>query len=156
MHPPPIINIQEIRGLMTQIMSAFEGIELKELEDDEQENIALASAITLLMLRQMQTNGKNYIPTAIDFVRQVQFPYFDGEGEVQFISKIDQEVIEQYISDISQPTARAALAIQSKVNSHEDAHLILAMLHFSMLILSNTLNPATSRHLIINLLKDES
>lgn len=139
---------------MPTIMGAFEGLELKELGDDKKENVALASAITLLMLKYMKENGKNYTPTAIDFVKHVSFPSTEGESEFHAIPQIDQEILDQYIRDVSEPTARAALAIQSKVNQHQDAYLILSMLHFSMFILSSTLNVTTTRQLVINLLEN--
>jgi len=140
---------------MTPIMAAFEGLELKELKDDKEENFALASAITLHMLRQMsEHNGTNYIPTAIDFVKNVKFPAMGVEGKIQATPEIDQVVIEQYIQDVSEPVARAALGIQSNVNEYQDAHLILSMLHFSMYILSSTFNIATSRNVISKLLED--
>jgi len=156
MKSTPEILIQDIRHLMVPIMAAFEGLELKELTDDKEENFALASAITLHMLRHMsEHNGTNYIPTAIDFVAKVKFPArMQGEGEILTTPEIDQVVIEQYVRDVSESAAKAALGIQSHVNEYQDAHLILSMLHFSMYILSSTFNIATSRNVISKLLED--
>ena len=153
MHSSPIIDLQAIRDLMPTIMNTFEGIELKALGNDGEENVALASSITLLLIRQMKGNGKNYLPTAIDFVKRVPFPGKESESEPQTIPQVDQDIIENYIRDISEPSARVALAIQTKVTQYQDAHFILSMLYFSMLILSSTVNFSTAKLLLISLLE---
>lgn len=145
----PTINVQLVRSLMNTIFEAFDGVELKDLGDDKKENTALAVSIVTFLRRHMEEEGSvNYIPTALDFVQTIHFPDVASEGVLLETPDIQPEVVENYISDISESIGLVALKIKEVIPKQQDAYLILALIHFSLFILLSTFNLTTARKLV--------
>lgn len=148
------INVQLVRSLMSVIFDAFEGVELKDLGDDTKENTALAFAIITFLRRHMEVEGSvNYIPTVLDFVQTIQFPDVGSDGNLLETPDIQAEIVESYISEISESIGLVALKIKEVIPKQQDAYLILALVHFSLFILLSTFNLTTARYLISNVLE---
>ena len=147
----PIINVRDIRKLTITVLEHFEGLELPELASDEEENLALATAVTTHMLRLMDSA---YISTSIDFVQRVKFSSQNVEGDVISTPIIDRKIIQEYISAIEKPSALVALAFKGKIATleNQDAYLILSMLHFAIFILLSHYNLSTARSLNVGIL----
>lgn len=149
----PTINVQVVRSLMSIIFEAFEGVELKDLGDDRKENTALASAIVTFLRRHMETEGSvNYIPTAVDFVQTIQFANVESEGELISVPAIEKELVEDYINDICDAIGIVAIKIKEAIPKHQDAYLILGLLHFALFVVLSTFNMKTARVTVVNLL----
>lgn len=149
----PIIDVNVVRSLMNPIFDAFEGIELKDLGDDKKENTALAISIITYVRRHIEEDALNYIPTAVEFVETIQFATKGGEGTIVELPVISDEIIQDYISNISTPISMVALKVKESTTDNQDAYLILALIHFVLFILLSTFNLATARNTVLSVLK---